>query len=111
MSPSISVCICTYNRRQSLQRTLNSFAPQIDNNLSPVEVLVVDNNCTDGTPKVVEAFREKLPIRRITETRQGLAHARNRAVAEFRGDVLLFTDDDVRLGSGWLAAYQDAIHR
>ena len=63
MSPSVSVCICTYNRSQSLQRTLNSFASQIDNNLGPVEVLVVDNNCTDGTPKVVEAFREKLPIR------------------------------------------------
>ena len=111
MSPSVSVCICTYNRSQSLQRTLNSFASQIDINLGPVEVLVVDNNCTDDTPNVVEAFRERLPIRRVTESRQGLAHARNRAVAEFRGDVLLFTDDDVRLGPGWLAAYQDAIRR
>ena len=111
MSPSVSVCICTYNRSQSLQRTLNSFASQIDINLGPVEVLIVDNNCTDDTPKVVEAFRERLPIRRVTESRQGLAHARNRAVADFRGDVLLFTDDDVRLGPGWLAAYQDAIRR
>ena len=32
-------------------------------------------------------------------------------MAEFRGDVLLFTDDDVRFGPGWLAAYQDAIRR
>ena len=30
---------------------------------------------------------------------------------EFRGDVLLFTDDDIRLVTGWLAAYQDAIRR
>jgi GT2 family glycosyltransferase len=32
-------------------------------------------------------------------------------VKEFRGDVLLFTDDDVRLGPGWLRAYQNAIRR
>ena len=32
-------------------------------------------------------------------------------MADFRGDVLLFTDDDVRLEPGWLAAYQDAIRR
>ena len=76
-----------------------------------MEVLIVDNNCTDGTVNVVEAFQERLPIRRVTESQQGLAHARNRAVAEFRGDVLLFTDDDVRFGTDWLAAYQDAIRR
>jgi len=72
---------------------------------------VVDNNCTDDTHKVLEAFRQKLPIRKVTETRRGLSHARNRAVEEFGGDVLLFIDDDVRLGPGWLAAYQDAIGR
>ena len=74
-----------------------------------MEVLVVDNNCTDGTREIVEEFQQRLPIRRITENQQGLSHARNRAVAEFRGDVLLFTDDDVRLGLKWLEAYQDAI--
>jgi glycosyltransferase involved in cell wall biosynthesis len=111
MSPSVSVCICTYNRSQSLRRTLNSFAAQNDVNVDTVELLIVNNNCTDDTDEVVEAFRERLAIRRVTESRQGLAHARNKAVAEFRGEVLLFTDDDVRLETGWLAAYQDAIHR
>jgi glucosyl-dolichyl phosphate glucuronosyltransferase len=106
----ISLCICTYNRSESLWRTLNSLAGQNNINVGALEVLVVDNNCTDGTPEVVEAFREKLPIRRITENQQGLAHARNRAVAEFRGDVLLFTDDDMELAPGWLAAYGDAIN-
>ena len=106
----ISICICTYNRSESLWRTLDSLAHQDDINSIAVEVLVVDNNCTDDTPKVIEAFREKLPIRRVTETRQGLAHARNRAIAEFKGDVLLFTDDDMYLTPGWLAAYHDAIN-
>ena len=107
----ISICICTYNRSESLWRTLDSLAKQDDIDSGAVEVLIVDNNCTDGTSNVVEAFREKLPIRRVTESRQGLAHARNRAVADFRGDVLLFTDDDIRFGAGWLTAYRDAIRR
>jgi glycosyltransferase involved in cell wall biosynthesis len=107
----ISVCLCTYNRSESLRRTLDSLVSQKNIDLDTIKVLVIDNNCTDGTVELVGAFRERLPIRRVTENRQGLAHARNRAVAEFRGDFLLFTDDDVRLSPGWLAAYQDAIRR
>jgi GT2 family glycosyltransferase len=111
MLPSVSVCICTQNRSESLRRALASVASQIGIDLGPLEVLVVDNNSTDGTPKVVEAFRQRLPIRRVVENRQGLAHARNAAIAEFRGDVLLFTDDDVWLGRGWLAGYRDVVCR
>jgi glycosyltransferase involved in cell wall biosynthesis len=106
----ISICICTYNRSKSLWRTLDSLAKLNDIDSTAVEVLIVDKNCSDGTADVVEAFREKLPIRRVTESCPGLARARNKAVAEFRGDVLLFTDDDITVASGWLAAYEDAIH-
>src|SRR5262249_37506811 len=76
-----------------------------------IEVLVVDNNCTDITPKVLQTFQKNLLVRCVTESKQGLANARNRAAAEFKGDILLFSDDDVRFERGWLAAYQDAIRR
>jgi glycosyltransferase involved in cell wall biosynthesis len=108
---SVSICICTFNRSESLRRTLNSLALQNDINVGSVEVQIVDNNCTDDTPEVVEIFRERLPIRKVVEGRQGLAHARNKAVVEFRGDLLLFTDDDVQFAGGWLAAYRDAVSR
>jgi glycosyltransferase involved in cell wall biosynthesis len=107
----ISVCICTYNRSESLRRTLKSLAKQDDINSGLVEALIVDNNCTDGTANVVEAFREELPIRRVTESQQGLSHARNKAANEFSGDVLIFTDDDIRFSPRWLASYLDAIRR
>src|SRR5262245_4019530 len=110
MFPSVSICICTFNRSQSLRRTLDSLTSQNDIKAGAVEVLIVDNNCTDDTREVVEIFRERLPIRTRAESKQGLAHARNKAVVEFRGDVLLFTDDDVRFANGWLAAYRDAMH-
>jgi glycosyltransferase involved in cell wall biosynthesis len=107
----ISVCICTYNRSESLKRTLDSLAAQVNGDSGAIELLIIDNNCTDDTYRIVEAFRESLPIRRVTERRQGLAHGRNRAVTESLGDVLLFTDDDIRFEPCWLATYQNAIRR
>ena len=97
MSPKLSICICTYNRAENLKRTLSSLVAQVGIQSELIEVLIVDNNCTDATAEVLQAFRKILPLRCVTERAQGLAHARNRAIAEFSGDVLLFTDDDVRL--------------
>jgi glycosyltransferase involved in cell wall biosynthesis len=106
----ISVCICTHNRQQSLLRTLKSLREQ-EKVSAGLEILVIDNNCTDGTAQLIQELREVVPVRRILEPKQGLSHARNRAAAEFCGDVLLFTDDDIRFDSGWLSSYEVAIRR
>ena len=53
-------------------------------------------------------FRKRLPIRYLTESNQGLSHARNRALHEATGDLLVFTDDDVRPCRNWLASYATA---
>jgi len=111
VSPKLSICICTYNRSESLKRTLSSLVSQQGIESESIEVLVVDNNSTDSASKVIETFQRSLLIRCVTESQQGVAHARNRAAAEFRGEFLLFADDDVWLEPGWLAAYQDAIRR
>lgn len=102
----LSVCICTYNRAQSLARTLETLAGQSGIDWAHVEVIVVDNNCADDTAAVVEAAASRLPIRRVVETVQGLSHARNRAIMEARGEWVIFIDDDVVLEPSWLSAYQ-----
>jgi glycosyltransferase involved in cell wall biosynthesis len=69
------------------------------------ELLVVDNGSTDGTAAVVEGFREKLPALRIVdEPRPGIGPARNRALRDAAGDVLLICDADDIVQPGWLAA-------
>src|SRR4051812_4974498 len=108
MTVAISVCICTYNRAESLRSTLTSLAAQQGVSWTDCEVLVVDNNCTDRTVEVVHSFRGRLPIRLVEEKVQGLAHARNRAVVDSRGALIVFTDDDIVFESGWLAAYAAA---
>ena len=74
------------------------------------EVVVVDNGCgEDDTSDVCRRFERSLPLRRISEPRVGLSHARNAAVRDVQGDCILWTDDDVTIGADWLTAYEAAI--
>jgi hypothetical protein len=72
------------------------------------EIVLVDNASTDATSSVVATHRGDLPIRYVMEPQQGLAHARNRGVAEASGEILLFTDDDVLVEPGWLTEHVKA---
>lgn len=107
---AITVAICTYNRAASLRETLAGVAALDDPGVA-WELLVVDNNSTDGTPEVVEAFAARGGARGVFERRQGLSRARNRALAECRGDLVAFVDDDVSVDAGWLRAYAGAAGR
>ena len=108
---SVTVAICTYNRCELLGRTLASLAElRVPDGVS-WEVVVVDNRCTDETPAVVASFTDELPVRRVEEPRPGLSHARNRAVEAARGELVVWTDDDVLVSSDWLATYTRAFRR
>ncbi len=95
-SPWISVIICTYNRDPYLYRAMQSIAFQ-DAAAADFELLVINNNSTDNTTAICEAFGEKYPglrYRHIVEYNQGLSHARNRGIREAKGEILVFLDDD-----------------
>ncbi|HVW21565.1 MAG TPA: glycosyltransferase [Opitutaceae bacterium] len=100
----VTVAICTYNRADLLRQTLAGIARQ-DFPPSEFEVLVIDNNSTDHTAQAVaEAAGHRPAPRHVLETRQGLDHARNRALAEARGAVVLFADDDILVEPDWISA-------
>ncbi|HEX2853805.1 MAG TPA: glycosyltransferase [Opitutaceae bacterium] len=101
-APLITVAICTYNRAELLGQTLRDIARQ-EFPRDRYEVLVVDNNSRDNTRDVVAGFASVQPApRHLFETQQGLPHARNRAIAEARGEIIVFADDDVLLEPNWL---------
>jgi glycosyltransferase involved in cell wall biosynthesis len=93
-----SVLVCTRDRAEVLRETLGTILA--DRSTVPREVVVVDNGSTDGTADVVRSFG----VRYVHEPQVGIANARNRAVEEARGDLLLFADDDVRVCDGWADA-------
>lgn len=104
--PSVSICICTFNRSGKLSRLLTFvrdrlvFPEGVD-----VDVICVDNNSRDGTLKVASSFAGSLPLTVVQEALQGLSHARNRAVSASSADWLIFIDDDVIPDENWLCAY------
>lgn len=105
----ISIAICTYNRASSLLVVLKSLQAQRGVDWSALEIIVIDNNCTDNTTEVVSEAEKVLPLRYVREACQGLSHARNRALSEATGDWVLFTDDDVLLDEDWLKGYQKGL--
>lgn len=104
----ISVIICSWNRERLLRNTLDSLCRAHPPERLPWEVVVILNNCTDRSPRVVDQFINRLPIVCGVEAQQGLSHARNKGIDVASGDVLVWIDDDVRVAYDWLRAYEKA---
>lgn len=103
----LSLIIATYNRAEPLLTALRSVAAQ-DADPTTWECVVVNNNSRDDTATRFEAFSAVYPalnLRMVTETRQGLSHARNRGIAETQGEYIAIIDDDERINPGFISAY------
>lgn len=99
--PRVTVAVCTRNRAVQLRECLDSLRRLPAH---AKELLVVDNAPKDNSTERV--VRELAPnerrLRYVRENRPGLSHARNRALREASGEILAFTDDDVRVDPVWL---------
>jgi|DewCreStandDraft_4_1066084.scaffolds.fasta_scaffold00789_8 glycosyltransferase involved in cell wall biosynthesis len=100
---SVSIIICTRNRAESLRATLASLG-QVNLPCGwQVELILVDNGSTDNTSQILlQTPLSGIRNRYVFEPQKGLSIARNRGVKESSGDVLLFTDDDMRFPKGWI---------
>ena len=101
---SIDLVICTYNNESLLRRTLESLEKLEVGTHINWSVLVVDNNCTDGTFAVVDQFvrRGILRIKIIDEKVQGLTAARLCGVKHTKAEWIGFIDDDCLLMPDWI---------
>ncbi|HEY8105280.1 MAG TPA: glycosyltransferase family 2 protein [Gemmatimonadales bacterium] len=106
----VSVIIATRNRATLLADTLGHIARQEVGGLT-WEAIVVDNGSTDRTAAVLESARGTLPLVALTEPRPGKNRAMNRALEAARGRLLIFSDDDVVPGPGWVREMAGAADR
>ena len=100
MDAEITIVIPVYNRAHIVGRTLESVAHQT---LRPLDVILVDNNSSDNSYEVLQAWKQanEAPDFRVTvlsETKQGACAARNRGLAEVTTPyVMFFVSVDVML--------------
>ncbi|HZB97191.1 MAG TPA: glycosyltransferase [Candidatus Sulfotelmatobacter sp.] len=106
----ISVIICTRDRSDRLAACLEA----VQRLRYPwFEVIVVDN--APGSTATADLLRARFSqdsrVRYVLEPMTGLSRARNRGVAEARGEIVAFTDDDVLVDPWWLDAIAAGFQR
>jgi GT2 family glycosyltransferase len=98
----VSVLIATYNRPEALRATLADLGAQTR---PPDEVIVVDQS-QDEQGRPLDQ-RGQLPtlagLRYLRHSPPNAQRARNRAIREARGDLLILVDDDVRMPPNFIA--------
>jgi len=94
-SDMLSVVVCTRNRSELIEDCLRSLKDQATNR--DFEVLVVDNNSTDNTARVVQKFdMGSIELQYILESEVGLSIARNRGYTEASFEWVAYIDDDAK---------------
>jgi len=102
-APFVSVVVATRDRPASLAACL---AALLALDYPAYEIIVVDNAPADeATAEYVRrAHGHRAAVRYVREARPGSSWARNRGLAEARGALVAFTDDDVAVDAHWLTA-------
>jgi glycosyltransferase involved in cell wall biosynthesis len=93
MSPKVSIVLCTYNQAAFLRDAVASALGQTHANL---ELIVVDNGSTDGSPAILEEYRGDPRVRLMLHpTNEPVTKRLNEAIAVSSGDYisLLYGDD------------------
>ncbi len=105
MEKLLSVILPVYNTETYFRACLESILPQLDDR---AEVIIMDDGCTDGCPKIMEEYRRKYPeiVRVFHEENRGNTVARYAAIQEAEGLYIGFLDSDDLVETSW---YEDIV--
>jgi len=105
----IDVVLATYNGARTLRLMLPRLAA-LDSPPVAWRLIVVDNGSTDDTRAVLDAYRNAFDLCVLTCPERGKNRALNRALHQLRGDLVVFTDDDVLPDADWLVQFHHVAH-
>lgn len=97
----LSIVFATCKRLDTLQPMLERMCVLNTRGIS-WEILVVDNANDHGTRTLIENYTQRLPIHYYVETRPGKNFALNSVIERVKGDLVMFTDDDILPDADWL---------
>ena len=90
VTPDVSLVICAYNEERDIRRKLEECLAA-DYPAERLEIVVASDGSTDRTDDIVREFAPRVRLLRV-EGRGGKTIAQNAAVAEARGEILVFSD-------------------
>lgn len=96
----VSIVIPAYNEEKIISQCLDSLCAQ--NTKQKFEVIVVNNNSTDQTEKIVKKYKDRLPLMIINEKNKGRGWARFAGFKVARGGIILSTDADTEVPKNWV---------
>lgn len=96
----ISIIIPCYNEEKYIEKCLQSI---INQTKKPNEIIIVNNNSTDNSIKIIKQYKKKYSfIKIINEKKQGIAYSRNKGFNYAFGDILVKCDADTILPLDWI---------
>lgn len=104
----VSVVVSVYNRGDRLAKCLESIRAQTYRNL---EIILVDDGSTDGSGRLCDEFAAVEPRARVIhQENRGHGGARNRGLAESKGEYLVFPDGDDYFHKDYVRLMYEAIN-
>ncbi|MGB7521199.1 MAG: hormogonium polysaccharide biosynthesis glycosyltransferase HpsE [Spirulinaceae cyanobacterium] len=106
MPVDFTVAIPTYNGAKRLPEVLERLQQQLNPDKLNWEIVVIDNNSTDNTAQVIQAYQadwqQSYPLKYYLETQQGAHFARTLALQVASAPLVGFLDDDNLPETNWL---------
>ncbi len=106
-TPPISVVIPTYQRRESLLRTLASLRDQTLP-AGEYEVIAAVDGSSDGSAEAARGFPAPYALSVLEQPNRGRARACNGGMRAASGELVVLLDDDMEASPGFLVAHARA---
>lgn len=106
----ITILIPVFNEENRLKKGLDEIFAFVKSYKEQTEVLLVDDGSWDQTPKILEEYKRKFPLKVLSlKNNQGKGAAIRAGIGESSGDRILFTDIDLSVPINFLESFNEAM--
>ena len=106
--PLISVIIASYNDSDKIGKCIEAL---LDQNYENIEIIIVDDGSEDNTKDFMKSFDSNKKVFFLQQKRQGPGTAKNKAVKEAKGEILVFVDADEYVKKDYLEKLTEPIRK
>ncbi len=107
MPKKISIIVPVFNDEKNIGTCIISLLNQ-DYLKKYYEIIIVDNNSTDDTKKIIKKFKN---INYVIEKKPGASASRNKGLKITKGDIIAFTDSDCYVEKNWLKEIEKSLKK